>query len=89
MDEPYVPIFIIVHNQFEILKKTIASYEKYIKTPFKIIYHNVATTYEPTLLFLKEQEQLGRIVYNTTVNDHHTVTQTIDDYYKKHPECEY
>ena len=37
MDEPYVPIFIIVHNQFEILKKTIASYEKYIKTPFKII----------------------------------------------------
>jgi len=89
MDEPYVPIFIIVHNQFEILKKTIASYEKYIKTPFKIIYHNVATTYEPTLLFLKEQEQLGRIVYNTTVNDHHTVTHSIDDYYKKHPECEY
>ena len=56
MDESYVPIFIIVHNQFEILKKTIASYEKNIKTPFKIIYHNVATTYEPTLLFLKEQE---------------------------------
>jgi hypothetical protein len=87
--EPYVPIFIIVHNQFEILKKTIASYDKYIKTPFKIVYHNVATTYEPTLLFLKEQELLGRTVYNTTVNDHHTVTQTIDDYYKKHPECEY
>ena len=35
MDESYVPIFIIVHNQFEILKKTITSYEKYIKTPFK------------------------------------------------------
>jgi hypothetical protein len=87
--EPYVPIFIIVHNQFEILKKTIASYEKYIKTPFQIVYHNVATTYEPTLQFLKEQELLGRVVYNTTINDHHTVTQTIDDYYQKHPECEY
>lgn len=87
--EPYVPIFIIVHNQFEILKQTIASYEKYIKTPFQIVYHNVATTYEPTLQFLKEQELLGRVVYNTTINDHHTVTQTIDDYYQKHPECEY
>ena len=87
--ESYVPIFIIVHNQFEILKKTIASYEKYIKTPFQIVYHNVATTYEPTLQFLKEQELLGRVVYNTTINDHHTVTQTIDDYYQKHPECEY
>ena len=87
--ESYVPIFIIVHNKFEILKQTIASYEKYIKTPFKIVYHNVATTYEPTLQFLKEQELLGRVVYNTKINDHHTVTQTIDDYYQKHPLCEH
>ena len=27
-----IPIFIIVHNQYEILKKTVESYEKYIKT---------------------------------------------------------
>lgn len=85
----YIPIFIIVHNQFEILKQTVASYEKYIKTPFKIVYHNVATTYEPTLQFLKEQEQLERMVYHTSVNNHHTVIETINDYYQKHPECEY
>ena len=85
----YIPIFIIVHNQFEVLKQTIRSYEKYIKTPFKIIYHDVATTYEPTIQYLKEQEQLGYDVYHTSINHHHTVIQTIDDYLLKHPECEY
>ena len=29
-----IPIFIIVHNQYEILKKTVESYEKNIKTNF-------------------------------------------------------
>ena len=85
----YIPIFIIVHNQFEVLKQTIRSYEKYIKTPFKIVYHNVASTYEPTIQFLKEQELLGCAVYHTSINNHHTVIETIDDYLHKHPECEY
>ena len=31
-----IPIFIIVHNQYEVLKKTVESYEKYIKTPIEI-----------------------------------------------------
>ena len=50
-----IPIFVIVHNQFEILKKSVESYEKYIQTPFKIIFHDVASTYPDTLNYLKEK----------------------------------
>jgi hypothetical protein len=85
----YIPIFIIVHNQFEILKKSVESYEKYIKTPIKIIFHNVASTYEPTLNYLKNMENNGYKVYHTTKNHHHTVVESIKDYINKNKDFEY
>lgn len=85
----YIPIFIIVHNQFEILKKSVASYEKLIKTPIKIIFHDVASTYKPTLDYLEEKKQEGYTVYRSNVNHHHTVINSIVDYRKKNSDYDY
>ena len=84
-----IPIFIIVHNQYEILKKTVESYEKYIKTPIEIIFHNVCSTYFETIDYLKKKEKEGYIVYNSNINNHHTVMNSIKDYISKNPKCEY
>ena len=84
-----IPIFIIVHNQYEILKKTVESYEKYIKTPIEIIFHNVCSTYFETLNYLDTKQKEGYIVYNSTVNNHHTVMNSIKDYISKNSKCEY
>lgn len=85
----HIPIFIIVHNRLKILIQSVESYEKYIKTPIKIIFHNVASTYEPTLTYLKKKEREGYTVYHSKENNHHTVVNSIKDYLKKHPECKY
>jgi pyruvyltransferase len=84
-----IPIFIIVHNQYEILKKSVKSYEKYIKTPIEIIFHNVCSTYFETINYLKKKESEGYIVYNSDKNDHHTVINSIKNYISKNPKCEY
>ena len=84
-----IPIFIIVHNQYEILKKTVESYEKYIKTPIEIIFHNVCSTYFETINYLEQKQNEGYIVYKSNVNNHHTVIDSIKDYISKNPECEY
>lgn len=85
----FIPIFVIVHNQLEILKKTVNSYEKFIKTPIQIIYHDVCSTYQPTIDYLNEKKTQGYTIYNSTVNNHHTVMDSVEDFLKKHPECEY
>jgi pyruvyltransferase len=85
----HIPIFIIVHDQFEILKKSVNSYEKYIKSPYKIIFHDVASTYYETLEYLKEKSSQGYPVYHTNVNNHHTIINSVNDYLQKHPECKY
>ena len=71
--EAYIPIFIIVHNHFEILKSTVDSYITQIKTPF----HDVCSTYEPTLNYLNEMKQNGFTVYRSEINDHHTVIMSV------------
>ena len=52
-----IPIFIIVHNQYEMLKQTVQSYEKYIKTPIEIIFHNVCSSYFETINYLEEKKK--------------------------------
>nr|QFG74760.1 MAG: hypothetical protein [Megaviridae environmental sample] len=84
-----IPIFIIVHNQYEILKKTVESCEKYIKTPIEIIFHNVCSTYFETINYLNTKQIEGYTVYKSEVNNHHTVINSIKDYISKNPECEY
>jgi pyruvyltransferase len=84
-----IPIFIIVHNQYEILKKAVESYEKYIKTPIEIIFHNVCSTYFETLNYLDTKQKEGYIVYNSNRNHHHTVINSIKDYISKNSKCEY
>lgn len=84
-----IPIFIIVHNQYEFLKKAVESYEKYIKTPIEIIFHNVCSTYFETINYLNTKQSEGYIVYYSEVNNHHTVINSIKDYISKNPDCEY
>ncbi len=83
-----IPIFIIVHNQYEILKKTVESYEKYIKTPFQIIFHDVASNYYETLNYLEDMKKNGYIVYRSNINNHHSVINSVNDYIKNN-NCEY
>lgn len=84
-----IPIFIIVHNQYEILKKVVSSYEKYIKTPIEIIFHDVASFYFETLDYLSDKEQQGYKVYRSKINNHHTVINSVKSYLSNNPKCEY
>ena len=84
-----IPIFFIVHNQYEILKKAVESCEKYIKTPIEIIFHNVCCTYFETINYLNTKENEGYTVYNSNINNHHTVINSVKHYISKNPECEY
>jgi glycosyltransferase involved in cell wall biosynthesis len=84
-----IPIFIIVHDRLEILKKSYESFEKCIKTPIEIVFHDVKSTYPPTLELLKQKKEEGYLVYRTERNDHWTVMNSVNDYLSKHPECEY
>ena len=84
-----IPIFIIVHNQYEILRRIVTCYEKSISTPIEIIFHDVASTYYETVLYLQQQKKDGYKVYHSSKNDHHTVVESIDHYLEHHPDCEY
>jgi hypothetical protein len=82
----YVPIFIIVHDRLTVLKKAVKSFETQIKTPIKIIFHDVASTYKPCLDYL---ESTKYDVYRSKINSHLTVMNTVNKYMNEHPECEY
>ena len=84
-----IPIFIIVHNQYDMLKTCVDSYKKYIKSPIEIIFHNVCSTNFETINYLKEQKDNGHTVYYSAINNHHTVISSIKDYISKNPKCEY
>ena len=84
-----VPIFIIVHNQYEILKRSVNSYEKFIKTPIEIIFHNVCSTYFETNNYLNEKRNEGYKVYDSYINNHHTVIDSVRDYISNNIDCEY
>ena len=60
-----IPIFVIVHNQYEQLIKSVKSYESQIYNRIKIIFHDVCTTYPPTLKYLKQKKEEGYLVYRT------------------------
>lgn len=85
----YVPIFIIVHDRITVLKKTVKSFEEQIKTPIKIVFHDVASTYKPCLEYLKEMKSKGYDVYRSNANNHHSVMNSVKSYLKSHPECKY
>lgn len=84
-----IPIFIIVHDRLETLKKCVKSLETLIKTPIKIIFHNSKSTYKPTLEYLDEMEKKGYIVYHSEINNHHNVIDSVKDYLEKDKECKY
>jgi len=79
-----VPIFIIVKDRLEVLKKTIQSFESSIKTPFEIVIHDNNSTYEPTIDYLKELEKQGKKVYRNkkisknNVEELHSVRESIN-----------
>lgn len=84
-----IPIFVIVHNQYEILKKSVESYIKNINYPIEIVFHDVCSTYFETINYLEEKKKEGYIVYKSNINNHHTVIHSVKDYISKNPKCEY
>ena len=84
-----IPIFIIVHNQFEQLIISVKSYESQIHNRIKIIFHDVCSTYPPTLKYLEQKKKEGHLVYRTEENHHHTVMDSVKDYLKYNTDCKY
>jgi len=84
-----IPIFIIVKDRLEVLKKTIESFESSIKTPFEIVIHDNNSTFEPTIEYLKELEKQGKKVYynkkvsKNNVEELHSVRESIDKHKSK------
>lgn len=58
-----IPIFIITKDRLTVLKRSIESYKKCIKTPFRIVIHDNGSTYPPTVQYLNELEQEGIKVF--------------------------
>jgi len=84
-----IPIFIIVHNHLEILKRSLSSYEKFIDNQKQFVFHNTNSQYQPCLDFLKEREAQGDLVYHTNTNHHLSVMNTIRQYLSDNPDIEY
>lgn len=89
IDTSVIPIFIIVHDRIIALDKAVKSYLKFIKTPIKIIFHDVASTYGPCLEYLENKRKEGYEVYRSEKNHHLTVMDTIKNYMNKNPQYEY
>ena len=88
MSNPTIPIFIIVHDRLQFLKKLVSSLQN-IRTPYNIIFHDVATTYLPTLEYLEKMKEEGHTVYRSSVNNHKTVLNSVKDYLKKNPQYKF
>jgi hypothetical protein len=84
-----IPIFIIVHNHYDILQRSLASYEKFIDHPKQFVFHNTNSVYQPTLDFLEERRKKGDLVYHTNTNHHLSVMNTVREYLSKHPDVKY
>ena len=85
----HIPIFIIVHNHLEILKETVKSFEEQIQTPYTIIFHDVCSTYEPTLHYLNEMKDKGYVIYRSEINDHHSVMISVNNYMRNNEKLNY
>jgi len=83
-----IPIFVIVHDRIKVLKKTLASFNKYIKTPYEIIFFDTKSTYKPCIDYLKKMEENNYKVYWTGINDHNLIMNAVYDY-KKHNNFKY
>ena len=83
-----IPIFIIVHDRVNVLKKTVKALSQ-ISTPIEIVFHDVCSTFPECLEYLQEMKEKGHRVYRSEKNHHHTVLASIKDYLDMHPECKY
>jgi len=88
-ENPTVPIFIIVRDRLEALKRSIDSYHNCIKTPFEIVIHDNDSTYAPTVSFLKQIEEQGAKVYWNKTNDIRSVNNSVSDWMEKHKNVKY
>ena len=84
-----IPIFIIVHDRLKVLKKSVLSYNRLIKTPFEIIYFDSKSTYKPTIKYLKEQERKGIKVYWSKTNNHKNVYKAVREYLLQNSDIKY
>jgi hypothetical protein len=83
-----IPIFIISFNRLVVLKETIKSYYKYIKTPFEIIIWDTGTSFPDTLEYLESLRKNGIKIYKESHQQyslkHHLYTKlnaVIENYF--------
>ena len=58
-----IPIFIITCDRLEMLKRSLESYRRCIKDPFKIVICDQGSTFKPTVKFIKKLGDNGAKVY--------------------------
>ena len=78
---PSIPIFVITHNRLTVLKRTLTSFARVIdaaKTPYEVVVHDNASTYEPLRAYLR---QSGLRVYWNAGNDLDDVAYSIEAYF--------
>jgi len=87
------PIFVITCDRLECLKKSLWSYNEFIKTPFEIVIVDFKSTYKPTIEFLKSMESMGiKVYWEDKINTPEELNKAnicIQDYFKSHPETNY
>ena len=59
------------------------------KTPFEIVFYDSYSTYQPTINFLKSQENDNKKVYWSKTNNHKGIINAVKDYLKKNKKCKY
>lgn len=87
-----IPIFVVVHDRLDCLKKSIQSYYDCIDDDFEIVFFDVESTYPETIDYLKEQEKEGIKVYwhkGNAEDSYLNVRIGIIDYFKKHNKSQY
>jgi hypothetical protein len=68
LNGPAVPIFVIVHDRLTVLRQSLASYDKFIGTPFEVVLVNINSTFPELLSFIADQESGGTHVCHDHVN---------------------
>jgi len=85
-----IPIFIIVKDRLSVLKESIASYERNIKTPFEIVIHDNGSTFGKTTKYLRNLTKKGVKVYyhrqkfKNKKLELNSVGLSVRDYFKTH-----
>jgi len=95
-----IPIFIITCDRLEMLKRSLESYRRCIKDPFKIVICDQGSTFKPMIEFVRKLESDGITVFRwkENLNDGREknlprndakIREDMQNYFQNHPKSNY